>query len=145
MGNKNNLVFFSSFEDIGSSSNFLEFKTNTYTFIEIKEQRKQKRLVKRLKLLWLEEDQNEKILKYIQVREDMVDRASEMEKFLIVPVIKDSQKYSIPIIYINPQSYTDEWSNRIRAQGGIVHQFWDRPVNCMEKICNYAEFRRKAN
>ena len=42
MGNKNNLVFFSSFEDIVSSSNFLEFKTNTYTFIEIKEHRKQK-------------------------------------------------------------------------------------------------------
>ena len=42
MGNKNNIAFFSSFEDIVSSSNFLEFKTNTYTFIEIKEPRKQK-------------------------------------------------------------------------------------------------------
>jgi hypothetical protein len=42
MGNNNDIVFFSSFEDIESSSNFLEFKTDTYTFIEIKEHRKQK-------------------------------------------------------------------------------------------------------
>lgn len=90
-------------------------------------------------------DQNEKISKYLQLREDMMDRAGEMENFLIAPAIKDSQKYSIPIIYINPQSYADEWSKKIREQGGIVHQFWDRPVNCLEKICNYAEFRRKAN
>jgi len=97
------------------------------------------------KLLMKSGDQNEKISKYIQLREDMVDRAGEMENFLIAPTIKDSQKYSIPIIYINPQSYADEWSNKIRAQGGIVHQFWDRPVNCLTKICDYAEYRRRIN
>ena len=32
---------------------------------------------------------------------------------------------------------------KIREQGGIVFKFWDRPVNCLEKICNYAEYRRK--
>jgi acyl-CoA synthetase (NDP forming) len=90
-------------------------------------------------------DQNEKISKYIQLREDMTDKVGEMESFLIAPAIKDSHKYSIPIIYINPQSYADEWSNKIRVQGGIVHQFWDRPVNCLAKICDYTEYRSRKN
>ena len=68
-----------------------------------------------------------------------------MDKILIAPAIKISHKYSIPIIYINPTSYSNTWSNKIREHGGIVSQFWDRPVNSLAKICDYAEYRRKFN
>lgn len=91
------------------------------------------------------EKQNENISKYLELRDDMRERVNEMDRFLIEPTLKVSQKYSVPIIYINPNSYADEWSNRIRALGGIVFQFWDRPVNCLAKICDYAEYRRRNN
>ncbi len=92
----------------------------------------------------LEADQkNTQISQHIELREDMSNRIGEMDKFLIAPMIKTSHKYSVPIIYINPQSYANEWSKKIREHGGIVFQFWDRPVNVLAKICDYAEYRRK--
>ncbi len=86
--------------------------------------------------------QNEKISPYIEFREDMADKINEMDKIFIVPTIKASQKYSIPIIYINPQNYACHWSKKIREHGGIVFQFWDRPVSALAKIIKYAEYRR---
>ena len=91
------------------------------------------------------DQQNNKISDYLELREDMRDRIDDMEKMVITPTLKNSHKYSVPVIYINPQSYSDPWSKKIRELGGIVFQFWDRPVNCLEKICNYAEHRRKNN
>jgi acetyltransferase len=86
--------------------------------------------------------QNERISPYIEFREDMADKMDEMDKIFIVPTIKASQKYSIPIIYINPQNYACHWSKKIREHGGIVFQFWDRPVSALAKIIKYAEYRR---
>jgi len=91
------------------------------------------------------EQQNTKISQFIELREDMSNRIGEMDKFLIAPMIKTSHKYSVPIIYINPQSYANEWSKKIREHGGIVFQFWDRPVNALAKICEYAKYRSKFN
>jgi len=89
--------------------------------------------------------QNEKISQYVEFREDMAERVDEMDKLLIAPGIKLSQKYSIPIIYINPQGYGSEWSKKIRKYGGVAFRFWDRPVSCLAKICDYAEHRKKFN
>ncbi|MFX1257324.1 MAG: CoA-binding protein [Promethearchaeota archaeon] len=83
-----------------------------------------------------------KIAPYIELREDIEDRMDELDKVVITPIIKASQKYGVPIIYINPQNYASPWSKKIRAQGGIVFKFWDRPVNCLAKICKYSEYRR---
>ncbi|MFX1375879.1 MAG: CoA-binding protein [Promethearchaeota archaeon] len=91
------------------------------------------------------EQQNKKISQNIELREDFRDNMNNIDKLLIIPTIKNSLKYSIPIIYINPHSYADEWSKQIRKHGGVVFQFWDRPVNCLDKICNYAEYLRKSN
>ncbi|MFW9866996.1 MAG: CoA-binding protein [Candidatus Thorarchaeota archaeon] len=88
------------------------------------------------------DNQNEKISNNIELMEDMRDRVDEMDKVLIAPTLASSQKYSVPIIYINPNSYADEWSKKIREYGGVVFQFWDRPVNCLAKLCDYAEYRR---
>jgi acetyltransferase len=87
--------------------------------------------------------QDEKLSTHIEFREDMADRIDDMDKIFIVPTIRASQKYSIPIIYINPQNYASHWSKKMREHGGIVFQFWDRPVSALAKIIEYAEYRRK--
>ena len=89
------------------------------------------------------EQQNTRISQYIEMNEEMRERMGEMDKFLIPPTIQASHKYSVPVIYINPQSYANEWSKKIRGHGGIVFQFWDRPVNALAKICDYSEYRRR--
>ncbi|MFW9824317.1 MAG: hypothetical protein ACFFE4_15345, partial [Candidatus Thorarchaeota archaeon] len=89
------------------------------------------------------EQQNSRISQYLKMGADMEERMGEMDKMLIPPTIEASHKYSIPVIYINPLSYADEWSKKIRQHGGIVFQFWDRPVNALIKICDYAEYRKK--
>jgi acyl-CoA synthetase (NDP forming) len=86
--------------------------------------------------------ENEKIAPYIEFREDMKEKMDEIDKLFIAPTIKLSQKYSIPIIYVNPQNYNCQWSQKIRSHGGIVFKFWDRPVNSIAKICEYAKYRR---
>ncbi|MFX1392046.1 MAG: CoA-binding protein [Promethearchaeota archaeon] len=87
--------------------------------------------------------QNEKLSAHVEFRKDMADKLDEMDKIFILPTIKASQKYSIPIIYINPQNYASNWSKKIREHGGIVFQFWDRPVSALAKIIKYVKFTRK--
>jgi len=87
--------------------------------------------------------QNEKLSAHVEFREDMADRLDEMDKIFILPTIKASQKYSIPILYINPQNYASTWSKKIREHGGIVFQFWDRPVGALAKIIEYVQFTKK--
>ncbi|MHA1986092.1 MAG: CoA-binding protein [Promethearchaeota archaeon] len=90
-----------------------------------------------------DEQQNSRISQYIEAPKEMEERMGEMDTFLIPPTIQASHKYSVPVIYINPQSYANQWSKKLREHGGIVFQFWDRPVNAITKICDYSEFRRK--
>ncbi|MBY8984917.1 MAG: CoA-binding protein [Candidatus Lokiarchaeota archaeon] len=89
------------------------------------------------------EQQNTRVSQFLKMSTEMSDKMGEMDTFLIPPTIKASHKYSVPVIYINPQSYANEWSKKIREHGGIVFQFWDRPVNTLAKICDYAKYRRK--
>ncbi|MBD3253494.1 MAG: CoA-binding protein [Candidatus Lokiarchaeota archaeon] len=84
----------------------------------------------------------EKISPYLEVRKDMFKFADTLDDLLITPTIKNSKKYGVPFIYVNPQAYNSEWSNKIRNKGGIVFKLWDRPVNCMAKICQYVDFLR---
>ncbi len=85
--------------------------------------------------------QQYEISKYIDFREDFAEQLKDLEKIIITPTIKNSQKYSIPIIYINTQNFASTWSNKIRKEGGIVFKFWDRPVKALAKICKYAKYR----
>ncbi|TFG29954.1 MAG: hypothetical protein EU532_02000 [Promethearchaeota archaeon] len=86
---------------------------------------------------------DEKIAPFVELREDMADKMDEIDNVFITPTVKASQKYGVPIIYINPQNYASYWSKKIRERGGIVFKFWDRPVNCLAKICKYAEYRKR--
>lgn len=80
---------------------------------------------------------------HIKIREDMSESLDTIDQLFILPTIKTSHKFGVPVIYINPQDNASEWSQKIRDHGGIVFKFWDRPVNCIAKICKYSEYIEK--
>ena len=89
---------------------------------------------------------NERILKYADFGKNSDKSGGSqppLEKILIPPTIEMSKKHSIPIFYINPQNYSSAWSKKIREQGAILFQLWDRPVRCLAKLCEYAEYRNR--
>lgn len=82
------------------------------------------------------------ISKYLEGREDFAEQLKILEKMIITPTVKNSQKYSVPVIYVNSQPYASPWSKKVRKEGGLIFKFWDRPVKTLAKICKYVEFRR---
>lgn len=88
---------------------------------------------------------NERIAKYAEFGKEG-DKSETikppLEEILISPAKKLIEKHSIPILYINPQNYSSSWSKKIRNKGAILFQLWDRPVRCLAKLCEYAEYRR---
>lgn len=84
----------------------------------------------------------ERVAKY----EDFPDQIKQdlpLEKMLISPLLKMSKKYSIPVFFINPQNYNSPWSKKIRKTGAILFQYWDRPVRCLAKLCEFSEYKRR--
>ena len=86
-------------------------------------------------------DENPTIAKYVELPEQAAN-LDKADQLFIAPTMRLSKKYSIPVFYINPQSYANEWSNTIRDYGANVFKLWDRPVNALAKLCEYAEYRR---
>ena len=68
---------------------------------------------------------------------------NKLAEQLILPTKKNSQKYSVPIFYINPMSFTSPWSKRLRKNGALLFKLWDRPVNALAKVCEYVSYRNK--
>ena len=64
---------------------------------------------------------------------------------LLQPTMNNSEKYSIPILYINPMSFTGPWSKLLRKNGALLFKLWDRPVNALAKVCEYVEFKQKVS
>jgi acyl-CoA synthetase (NDP forming) len=62
---------------------------------------------------------------------------------LLLPTIKNSEKYSIPMLYVSPMSILSPWSKRLRQNGAILFKLWDRPVNAIAKICQYVEYKKR--
>lgn len=86
---------------------------------------------------------NDRIAKNVDLGEQFKNITGNLEDILIRPTLKLSKRLSIPIIYVNPENYSSPWSKKIRECGGILFQFWDRPVRTLAKICEYVEFRSK--
>ena len=72
--------------------------------------------------------------------EEVIDSLAEK---LVQPTIKNSKKYSVPILHISPMNFNTPWSKRLRENGAILFRLWDRPVNALAKICDYVEFKQK--
>jgi len=85
----------------------------------------------------------ERIAKYAEFKPQPDALMDELAKKLITPTLTNSKKYSVPILYVSPMCYTSPWSKRLRINGALLFKYWDRPVNCLAKICEYTEFKRK--
>jgi len=85
---------------------------------------------------------HERVAKYENFP-DQVKKDLPLEKMLVSPLLKLSKKYSIPVFLINPQNYNSPWSKKIRSTGAILFQYWDRPVRCMAKLCEYSQYKKK--
>jgi len=85
---------------------------------------------------------NEKLAPYVEINHELFEKIESLEDLLIKPVLKASKRFSIPIFYINPENLNSQWSRKMRESGAILFQYWDAPVNCAQKLCKYAEYRR---
>jgi len=87
----------------------------------------------------------EKIAKYAEFTHQPDTLMDGFAKKLISPTIANSKKYSVPILHVSPMCYTSPWSKRLRSNGALLFKYWDRPVNCLAKICNYISFLKRKN
>ena len=87
--------------------------------------------------------QNEKIAKWAEFQNQTEEKMDELAEMLLLPTMKNSQKYSVPIFYINPMSFTSPWSKRLRKNGALLFKLWDRPVNALAKVCEYVSYKQK--
>ena len=71
------------------------------------------------------------------------EKQDDLAEKLLQPTLKNSEKYSVPILYVSPMRYDSPWSKRIRNNGAILFKFWDRPVNALAKVCEYMDFKLK--
>ena len=86
---------------------------------------------------------NEEIAKWAEFQNQSEDSMDKLAEQLLKPTMKNSQKYSIPIFYINPMSFTSPWSKRLRKNGALLFTLWDRPVNALAKVCEYIKCKQK--
>jgi len=87
--------------------------------------------------------QNEEIAKWAEFQHQSEEQMDNLAEKLLQPTMKNSQKYSIPIFYINPMSFTSPWSKRLRKNGALLFTLWDRPVNALAKVCEYVSYKQK--
>ncbi len=89
---------------------------------------------------YLKYDQISKHAEFQHQPDEIVEKLAQK---LLQPTIQNSQKYSIPILHINPMSFNSPWSKKLRKNGAILYRLWDRPVNALAKVCEYVEFKQK--
>ncbi|NVM18879.1 MAG: CoA-binding protein [Candidatus Lokiarchaeota archaeon] len=87
--------------------------------------------------------QDEQIAKWAEFQNQSEESMDKLAEKLIQPTKKNSQKYSVPIFYINPMSFTSPWSKRLRRNGALLFKLWDRPVNALAKVCEYVSYKQK--
>lgn len=85
---------------------------------------------------------NDRVAKHEEFPEE-IKKDLPLEQIFIVPILKEAKKYSIPIFYINPQNYNSPWSQKIRSTGAILFKYWDSPVRCLAKLCEYSEYKKR--
>jgi acetyltransferase len=85
----------------------------------------------------------DQIAKHAEFQHQTEERIDGLAQKLLQPTMKNSKKYSIPIIYINPMSFNSPWSKKLRKNRAILFKLWDRPVNALAKVCEYVEYKQK--
>jgi len=89
---------------------------------------------------YLKYDQIAKNAEFQHQSDEFIDKLAEK---LLQPTMKNCQKYSIPILYINPMNFNAPWSKKLRKNGAMLFKLWDRPVNALAKVCDYVDYKQK--
>ncbi|MFW9867313.1 MAG: CoA-binding protein [Candidatus Thorarchaeota archaeon] len=85
----------------------------------------------------------DKIAKHAEFTNQPDEVMDSLAQKLLQPTMKNSKKYSIPILYVNPMSFSSPWSRRLRKNGAILFKLWDRPVNALAKVCEYVNYKNR--
>ncbi|MFW9902380.1 MAG: acetate--CoA ligase family protein [Candidatus Thorarchaeota archaeon] len=85
----------------------------------------------------------EQIAKNAEFQHQPDENVDKLAKKLLQPTMKNCQKYSIPILYINTMNFNSPWSKKLRKNGAMLFTLWDRPVNALAKVCEYVEYKQK--
>ncbi|MCK4781176.1 MAG: hypothetical protein KAT57_13335, partial [Candidatus Lokiarchaeota archaeon] len=79
----------------------------------------------------------EQISKHAEFQHQPDELVDKLAQKLLQPTMNNCQKYSIPILYINPMNFNTPWSKKLRKNGALLFTLWDRPVNAFAKVCEY--------
>ncbi|MFX1478545.1 MAG: hypothetical protein ACFFCI_10495, partial [Promethearchaeota archaeon] len=85
----------------------------------------------------------DKIAKHAEFTHQPDEVMDSLAQKLLQPTMKNSIKYSIPILYVNPMSFSSPWSRRLRKNGAMLFRLWDRPVNALTKVCEYVNYKNR--
>ena len=85
----------------------------------------------------------DQIAKHAQFQHQPDEFVESLAQKLLQPTMKNCQKFSIPILYVNPMNFNSPWSKKLRKNGAILFTLWDRPVNALAKVCEYVEYKQK--
>ena len=85
----------------------------------------------------------DQIAKYAEFKHQPDEIIDALAQKLLLPTMKNSKNYSVPIFYVNPMNFNSPWSKRLRKNGAILFKLWDRPVKALAKVCKYVEFKQK--
>ncbi len=85
----------------------------------------------------------EQISKHAEFQHQPDELVDKLAQKLLQPTMNNCQKYSIPILYINPMNFNTPWSKKLRKNGALLFTLWDRPVNALAKVCEYVTYKQK--
>ena len=85
----------------------------------------------------------EQISKHAEFQHQPDELVDKLAQKLLQPTMDNCQKYSIPILYINPMNFNTPWSKKLRKNGALLFTLWDRPVNALAKVCEYVTYKQK--
>ncbi|MFX1411315.1 MAG: CoA-binding protein [Promethearchaeota archaeon] len=69
-----------------------------------------------------------------QMNNDMMKRA------YLKPIQKFARKKSVPIFYICPQGYSNDWAKEFINSNIPIFDLWDMPIKCFNILVKYSEF-----
>ncbi|MFX1600504.1 MAG: acetate--CoA ligase family protein [Promethearchaeota archaeon] len=87
----------------------------------------------------------DQIAKHAEFQHQPDDVIENLAQKLLQPTMNNSQKFSVPILYVNPMNFNSPWSKLLRKNGALLFKLWDRPVNALAKVCEYIEYRKEVS
>jgi acyl-CoA synthetase (NDP forming) len=66
-----------------------------------------------------------------------------MKRAYLKPIQKFISKKSVPILYICPQGYSNDWVREFLNSNIPIYDLWDMPVKCFFVLARYSKYRKE--